>query len=227
MHAGSAATNQGRLFGIYTGIVSDVKDPDNLGRVKVTLPWSERAGARYETWARLAVPMAGNGRGMWFIPDVGDEVVIAFQGGDPASPVAIGSLWNGKDSPPETMDGAGRNDRKVLRSRNGVQVTLDDRDGQERFEVETPEGQRLVLKDGPGEVIIDDNNCNSIRLTATGVKVTAAARLELAAGTVKVSTGQLEVDAGMTRFSGVVQCDTLITNSVIASSYTPGAGNVW
>jgi phage baseplate assembly protein V len=227
MHAGSAAANQGRLFGIYTGIVEDVKDPDDQGRVKVTLPWSEHAGTRYEIWARLAVPMAGNGRGMWFIPDVGDEVVIAFQGGDPASAVVLGSLWNGKDAPPESMDASGNNDRKVLRSRNGVQITLDDRDGQERFEVETPAGQRLVLKDGPGEVTIEDNNGNSITLTAGGVKVSAAAKVEVAASAVKVSAGLVEVDAGMSRFSGVVQCDTLITNSVVASSYTPGAGNVW
>jgi uncharacterized protein involved in type VI secretion and phage assembly len=227
MHAGSAAANQGRLFGVYTAIVDDVRDPDHQGRVKVTLPWSERGGTRYEIWARLAVPMAGNGRGMWFVPDVGDEVVIAFQGGDPASAVVIGSLWNGKDAPPLSMDGAGNNDRKVLRSRNGVQITVEDRNGQERFEVETPAGQRLVLKDGPGEVTIEDGNGNSIRLTAGAVKVSASARVEVVAGAVKVSAGLVEVDAGTSRFSGVVQCDTLITNSVVASSYTPGAGNVW
>lgn len=227
MHGSSAVSPQTRLFGIYTGIVSDVQDPDTQGRVKVTLPWSEGTRGRYEIWARLAVPMAGNGRGMWFIPDVGDEVVIAFQGGDPASAVVIGSLWNGRDVPPETMDGAGNNDRKVLCSRNGVRITLDDRDGQERFEVETPEGQRLVLKDGPGEVTIEDKNGNSVKLTTGGVKVTASARVEVAASAVKVSAGLVEVDAGMSRFSGVVQCDTLITNSVVASSYTPGAGNVW
>jgi len=227
MSAGNAAPNQNRLFGIYTGLVSDIRDPDGQGRVKVTLPWSEQGSTRYELWARLAVPMAGNGRGLWFIPDVGDEVVVAFQGGDPRSAVVIGSLWNGKDAPPESMDGAGNNHRKVLCSRNGVRITLDDRDGQERFEVETPAGQRLVLKDGPGEVTIEDRHGNSIQLAMGAMKVAAAANVEVAASTVKVSAGMVVVDAGMTRFSGVVQCDTLITNSVIASSYTPGAGNVW
>ena len=71
------------LFGVYSGIVIDVKDPDAQGRVKVSLPWAEGGDAgRYETWARLAVPMAGNNRGTWLIPDVDDEVLVAFVAGD-------------------------------------------------------------------------------------------------------------------------------------------------
>lgn len=227
MDASSIAPSRTRLFGVYTGIVADVRDPDGQGRVKITLPWSEGASAAYEIWARLAMPMAGNQRGLWLVPDVGDEVVVAFQGGDPRSPVVIGSLWNGKDAPPESMDGAGRNDRKVLCSRNGVRITLDDQDGMERIQVETPGGQKLVLRDGPGEVTIEDESGNSIKLTAGGVKIAASARVEVAAGTVKVSAGMISLDSGMVKVSGTLQCDTMIAGSVIASSYTPGAGNVW
>lgn len=221
---------QGRnaQFGIHSGIVVDVKDPEGQGRVKVAMPWSERPGAaRYETWARLSVPMAGNNRGLWFIPDVDDEVVVAFEGGDVHRPIVIGSLWNGRDAPPEAMDAAGSNDRKVIRSRSGVTVTLDDRAGAERFEVRTPGGQKLVLKDGPGAVTIEDSNGNAIEVTTGGIRIAASARVEITASTVKVSGGLVQVDAGMTKFSGTVQCDTLIANSVVASSYTPGAGNVW
>lgn len=227
MDMSSTAASRTRLFGVYTGIVTNVQDPHSQGRVRITLPWSERAGTVYEIWARLAVPMAGHQRGLWLVPDVGDEVVVAFQGGDPAHPVVIGSLWNGKDAPPESMDGAGRNDRKVLCSRNGVKVTLDDRDGTERFQVETPGGQKLVLKDGPGEVTIEDTSGNSIKLTSGGVKIVASAQVEVAASTVKVSAGMVELDTGMARFSGVVKCGTLIADSVVAASYTPGAGNIW
>lgn len=227
MNSSSIVASQSRLFGVYTGIVADVRDPDGQGRVKITLPWSERGSARYETWARLAMPMAGHRRGLWLVPDVGDEVVVAFQGGDPRSPVVIGSLWNGQDAPPESMDGAGRNDRKVLCSRNGVKITLDDQDGVERFQVETPGGQKLVLKDGPGQVTIEDESGNSIKLTPGGVKIAASARVEVAASTVKVSAGMVSLDSGMVKVSGTLQCDTMIASSVIASSYTPGAGNVW
>lgn len=223
----SIAPSRTRLFGVYTGIVTNVQDPHGQGRVRIKLPWSEGASAVYEIWARLAVPMAGHQRGMWLVPDVGDEVVVAFQGGDPSSPVVIGSLWNGKDAPPESMDGAGRNDRKVLCSRNGVKITLDDQDGMERFQVETPGGQKLVLEDGPGEVTIADQNGNSIKLTAGGVKVVASARVEVAASIVKVSAALVEMDTGMARVSGTVKCSTLIADSVVASSYTPGAGNIW
>ena len=223
----SIAPSRTRLFGVYTGIVTNVQDPDGQGRVRIKLPWSEGANAVYETWARLAVPMAGHQRGLWLVPDVGDEVVVAFQGGDPSSPVVIGSLWNGKDAPPESMDGAGRNDRKVLCSRNGVKITLDDQDGMERFQVETPGGQKLVLEDGPGEVTIADQNGNSIKLTAAGVKVVASVRVEVAASIVQVSAGMVEMDTGMARVSGTVKCSTLIADSVVASSYTPGAGNIW
>jgi len=216
------------LYGVYSGVVVDVKDPDGQGRVKVTLPWSERADRpRYETWARLAVPMAGNNRGMWFIPDVDDEVLVTFVAGDPASPIVIGALWNGRDAPPDSMDAAGNNDRKVIRSRNGVTVTLDDQDGAERFQVVTPGGQKIELRDGPGEVTIEDSNGNSIKLTASSIKIEAAAGVEVTASKFRVSAGMVEIDAGMAKFSGVVHCDTLIANSVVASSYTPGAGNIW
>jgi len=215
------------LFGVYSAIVVDVKDPDGQGRVKITLPWAEGGdGARYETWARLAVPMAGNRRGTWLIPDVDDEVLVAFEAGDPSRPFVIGSLWNGRDAPPESMDGAGRNDQKVIRSRNGVTITLDDRDGAERFQVETPGGQKIELRDGPGELTIEDSNGNSIELTSSSIKIAASAGVEVTATKFKVSAGMVEVDAGMAKFSGFVQCDTLIANSVVAASYTPGAGNV-
>lgn len=71
----------GRLFGVYTAIVTDNVDPSGLGRVKVRLPWSpDRDRGDYETWARLATLMAGPNRGSWFIPDIDDEVLLAFEG---------------------------------------------------------------------------------------------------------------------------------------------------
>ena len=217
-----------RWPGVYVALVTDIKDPDGQGRVKVTLPWSpDTGGARYDAWARLAVLMAGKNRGTWFVPDVGDEVLVAFEAGDPRRPYVIGALWNGVDAPPETMDGSGNNYKKVVRSRNGVKITLDDQDGQEKFICETPGGQKITLKDGPGSVEIVDSNGNSIKLETAGVTVTASAKVTVNASTVAISAGMVTVDAGMSKFSGVVQADTVISNSVISASYTPGAGNIW
>ena len=218
----------GRWYGAFPALVTDIKDPDGQGRVKITLPWSaDTANSRYEAWARVATLMGGNNRGSWFIPDTNDEVLVVFEGGDPRRPYVIGGLWNGSDSPPESMDGGGNNYKKVLRSRNGVKLTLDDQDGQEKLILETPGGQKITMKDGPGAVEIVDSNGNSIKLETAGITITASAKVTINASQVAVSAGMVTVDAGMSKFSGVVQCDTLISNSVVSASYTPGAGNIW
>ncbi len=223
-----AARQHHRWYGVYPALVSDIRDPDGRGRVKVKFPWiSDSAGGAYEVWARLATLMAGPNRGTWFVPDPNDEVLVAFEFGDPRRPYVVGALWNGVDSPPESMDGAGRNFKKVIRSRNGVKVTLDDTDGQEQFVCETPGGQKVTLKDGPGTVTIEDSNGNSIKLETAGIAVTASAKVTVNASAVEVSAGMVTVNAGMSKFSGVVQCDTLISNAVVSTSYTPGAGNIW
>jgi hypothetical protein len=139
----------------------------------------------------------------------------------------LGGLWNGKDAPPASMDGSGRNDKKVLRSRNGVIVTLNDESGRESLTLETPGGQSVKLQDGPGKIEIRDSNGNSIELASSGITVTASAKVTVQASTVEISAGMVTVNAGMSKFSGVVQADTVITNSVVSASYTPGAGNIW
>lgn len=216
----------GRWYGVYPALVSDNNDPEGQGRVRVTLPWSpDTGGDRYEAWARVATLMGGHKRGSWFVPDVGDEVLIVFEGGDPRRPYVIGGLWNGTDAPPASMDS--RNSLKVLRSRNGVQITLDDTDGQEKLILETPGGQRLTMKDGPGAVEIVDSNGNSIKLQTGGVTVTSSSKVTINATQVEVSASMVTVNAGMSKFSGVVQADTVICSSIISASYTPGAGNIW
>jgi uncharacterized protein involved in type VI secretion and phage assembly len=218
----------GRWFGVFPALVSDVKDPDGQGRVRITLPWSpDGDGKRYEAWARLSTLMAGGNRGSWFVPDVGDEVLIAFQAGDPRWPYVIGGLWNGKDAPPESMDGNGDNDLKVIRSRNGVRIELNDKDGQESLIVETPGGQKITLKDSPASIELVDSGGNSVKLESSGITVTASGQVEIKAATAKVSASMLTVDAAMSKFSGVVKADTVIATTVVGTSYTPGAGNIW
>lgn len=215
-----------QFSGVCPAVVIDNVDPDNSGRVKVRLGQLSGPGEKgSETWARIATLMAGDNRGTWFIPDVKDEVLVAFEAGDMRRPYVIGALWNGTNSPPETMDA--NNTKKLLRSRSGVKITLDDQTGQESFLVETPGGQRLIIKDGPGAVEITDSNGNSVKLETIGVTVTASAKVTINASVVEVNSSMLSVDAGMSKFSGVVQCDTLISNSVVSASYTPGAGNIW
>ncbi|OGW38455.1 MAG: type IV secretion protein Rhs [Nitrospirae bacterium GWC2_56_14] len=218
----------GRWYGVFPALVTDIKDPDGQGRVKVTLPWApDSGGSRYEAWARVAVLMAGSGRGSWFIPDENDEVLVAFEAGDPRRPYVVGALWNGSDSPPESMDGSGKNYKKVIKSRNGVIITIDDSDGQESLKLETPAGQTVVLKDGPGSIEATDSNGNSIKMESSGITINASAKVTVNASMIEISAGMVTVNAAMSKFSGVVQADTVLSNSVISASYTPGAGNIW
>jgi uncharacterized protein involved in type VI secretion and phage assembly len=225
-----AATNvaAARWYGVFPALVTDLKDPDGQGRVKVSLPWApDTGGERYEAWARLATLMGGSGRGSWFVPDVDDEVLVGFEGGDPRRPYVLGGLWNGSDSPPESMDGGGRNDKKVLRSRNGVKITLDDTSGTESLVLETPGGQKITLKDGPGSLELLDSNGNSIKLDSSGITLTASAKLQVSASTATVTAGSVSVNAGASVFSGMVRANSVISPSIIGSTYTPGAGNIW
>jgi len=153
-----------------------------------------------EVWARRATLAAGSRRGTWFVPAAGDEVVVAFENGDARKPVVVGALWNAKQRPPE-------NDP-------------------ERILIRTKHGATIVLDEGSGAVEVADSNGNAVKLAPSGVTVIAAGKVRVSATTVEIEAGQIEVNAAMARFAGVVQCDTLITNSVVASSYTPGVGNV-
>ncbi|MBK7219413.1 MAG: type IV secretion protein Rhs [Candidatus Promineofilum sp.] len=216
----------GLFYGVYPAVVTDLQDPDGQGRVKIRLPWTPDTGAgAYEVWARVAVLMAGNGRGTWFIPDVDDEVLVAFEAGNPDRPYVVGGLWNGQDSPPETMDDD--NTLKVIHSRNGIRIAMEDRSGQETLTLETPGGQKMTYTDSPAAIEITDSSGNSIKLESSGITITASGNVTINAAKVAVSASMVTVDAGMSKFSGVVQCDTLIATSVVGASYTPGAGNMW
>jgi uncharacterized protein involved in type VI secretion and phage assembly len=217
-----------RLHGVYPALVRDVQDPDQQGRVKIELPFVEGDdGPTAQAWARLSTMMGGKNRGSWFIPEPGDEVLVAFHAGDPRRPIVIGALWNGQDSVPESM--SADNNIRSFTSRSGHKLTFDDTDGATKVQVKTQRGHQFTLDDAAGGVItLMHTNGASIVIDAAGdVKITANANCEVQAAMVKVTAAMVTVDAAMSQFSGVVQADTVITNSVISASYTPGAGNVW
>lgn len=218
-----------RLYGVYPALVTDVQDPDQQGRVQVKLPFvEEHDGAAALGWARLATLMAGGDRGSWFIPEVNDEVLVAFTAGDPRRPVVIGALWNGVDAPPEHMDA--QNNRRSVTSRSGHKLSFDDSAGAEKVELKTQGGHTLTLDDAAGgTVTLVHSNGATLKIDAAGnVEVTANVKVKIQAPAgLEVTAAMVTVDAGMSKFSGVVQADAVITNSVVSASYTPGAGNVW
>ena len=210
-----------RLYGVFTARVTDIADPQAQGRVKVMLPDVGEAGdASREVWARLATLMDRHHRGSQLMPDINDEVLVAFEAGDPQRPIIIGRLWNESDRPPDLMNGAETADRYVLQTRKGIKIMLDDTDGQEQLILETPNGQKLMMKDNPDSIEMVDGSGNSIKLEEGGITVNTLAK-------VTINASLVEVSSGFTQFSGVVQCDTLISNVVVSAVFTPGAGNIW
>ena len=216
----------GPYYGVSVGLLTDVQDPNGQGRVRVRLPWTtDPDGDPFEIWARVATVMAGGDRGTWFIPEPDDEVILAFEGGCPWSPIVVGAVWNGVDTPPESMDG--NNNIRSITSRSGIRVTFDDTDGGVQFTVETPGGQKIVCADTPATIDMTDSHGNQVTLDSAGITLSASANVTINATMLKVSASMVTVDAGMSKFSGVVQSDTNITNTTISTTYTPGAGNIW
>ena len=105
-------------------------------------------------------------------------------------------------------------------------MTLDDTSGKERLQLETPGGTKVTLTDGPSAPAQDANG-NSVELERSRRHGHGVRQGHDHASTAEISAGSVTVNAGMSTFSGVVKCDTLITNSVVSSAYTPGAGNIW
>jgi uncharacterized protein involved in type VI secretion and phage assembly len=219
-------TGAGGWYGVYLAVVTaNQDDPKHEGRVRIKLPWSpDGATEKYETWARVSTLMAGKGRGTWFVPDPQDEVLVAFEGGDPAKPVVLGSLWNGKDAPPEQM--AELNPKRTILTGAGVRITLDDTAGAVSLLLETPGGQRIRLDDNPAGVTVRDANGNTVRLEQAGVTVHGALKVTISAPSIVLDTQQLQCTAPISTFAGVVKTDTNITNTTVSAATMPGAGSL-
>ncbi len=211
---------------VYLAEVVSVEDPLGLARVQIRLlNWDGPIDQDGPIWARVAVPFAGADRGAFFIPDVGDEVLVAFIHGDPRLPVVCGGLWNGSAGPPESLSGS-RVDRWTLVGKAGTRIAIVEEDNP-TIEFTTPGGVRGTVTDAGGGTVVIVAAGTTITIDPSGVTIDTGGKLTVSATSVEVTAGMVNVTAGMSQFSGVVQCDTLITNSVISPSYTPGAGNVW
>jgi uncharacterized protein involved in type VI secretion and phage assembly len=206
--------------------VVSVDDPAGLARVRVRLFGPDPDGDAGH-WARVATCFAGDNRGAYLIPDVGDEVLVVFVGGDPARPVVVGSLWNGATEVPETQAASGI-DRWSLTGKNGTRLAIVEAgQGSEKVEIETPNGTTAVVTDQGGGKITLRAAGTTVTIDPSGVTVQTGATVSVDASAVTITAGMVSVDSGLAVFSGLVQCSTLLTNSVISPAYTPGAGNVW
>jgi len=198
----SLADASGRVYGVVVGVVTDNQDPDKLGRVKVALPWL--APDAESAWARIATLMAGAGRGTFYLPEVGDEVLVAFEHGDPDYPYVLGALWNGQDLPPEN-NADGQNNKRRITSRSGLTILLDDTAGSEKIEIADQSGQtRVVVDVGAKRVAVESSGDvelsapqGKVRIQAQAVEIDASGQMDLqASATLNVQGGTTNIKGG-------------------------------
>lgn len=158
--------------GIMIGIVTSLEDKEDHGRIQVKYPTQKD---QKSDWARLVSQMAGNERGMFFRPEVGDEVLVAFEHGDPRRPYILGSMWSETDKRPKDDGNNKENNWRFIRSRSGHVVKLDDTKGKEKIEI--------IDKDEKRRIVIDTSE-QKIRIASDGGDVE-----------IKVSSGNVSVDA--------------------------------
>jgi phage baseplate assembly protein V len=188
----SAVEAGGYAKGVAVATVADNNDPDNMGRVKVKYPWFSNSSQSY--WAPIAVPMAGNDRGVYFLPEVNDQVLVAFERGDLSHPYVVGAVWNGKDAPPSKNTG-GKNDVRMIKSRKGHVLTFDD-GSKGVVSIQLNDGKIIVIDDD--RIKIDDNNNNTITITAQSgeISISASGTLKLSGASISLqSQGDLQLNA--------------------------------
>jgi len=189
----------GRIHGVVVGLVTNNQDPDGMGRVKVKFPWLSDVDE--SAWARIAAPMAGKQRGTYFLPEVDDEVLVAFEHGDVRFPYVVGALWNGQDASPVTNDD-GKNNIRMIKSRSGHVVKLNDEDGKETIEIiDKSQKNSIVIDTSKNTITVTTDkditlsaSQGTIKLDAQNVEINSSAATKLKAG----STMNVEASGTMT-----------------------------
>lgn len=185
----------GYLKGVAIAIVTQNKDDEGQCRVKVRYPWHDRPNESY--WARLAMPMAGKERGWVLIPEIGDEVVVAFEREDMRFPYVLGAVWNGQAKPPLANDN-GNNDQRALVSRKHHQLLFDD--GLRGIvELAHEKGRKVILDDNGFAVQDEKGNLVKVDSNSGAMTIEAKGQLTIKAASITIeATGTLELKANAT-----------------------------
>jgi len=151
--------------GVMVGTVIEVDDPAGEARIKVDFPWM--GGQSNSSWAAVAAPMAGNGRGVYFMPEPGDEVLVAFDHGDVNQPVVLGYMWSGRDKPPSPSV-----HERIIQSVNGHKIRF--------MDPQPAAGDK-------GGIVIEDAHGNRVVLSNGKITISSVAVLELQAPTITIN----------------------------------------
>lgn len=208
-------------FGVYPAIVTDIVDPDAIGRIEVRFPWLGSDGDEaVRAWATLVSPYADDDQGLLVLPEVDTQVVVAFEAGNLRRPYIIGATWNGQEAPPAEAQAA--NNIRTFKTRSGSELEFDDTEGSAKITLKMASGHLLEMDDGGSTITLSHSSGHVITFAASGA-------IEIQANsTIDMTASVLNVNAPVANFSGIINCTTMVASSAVVSpSYTPGAGNVW
>ena len=185
----------GYIKGVAVALVTQIKDDDGLNRVKVRFPWHDKPTESY--WARLAMPMAGDNRGVVMIPEVGDEVLVAFEREDVRFPYVLGALRNGKDATPFKNDD-GKNDHRIIQSRKKHYLLFDD-GAKGVVEIKHEKGRKVVLDDTGFSVEDEKGNKFTVNSDSGAMSIEAVGQLKIKAASITIeATSTIEIKASAT-----------------------------
>ncbi len=202
---------------VHLAMVIENEDPLGQGRIQVQLH-----STQLQIWALCMTNSAGTGYGVSCLPKVEEQVVVSFI--SPEIAIVLGAIWSGEQSHPESAQRV--EDTYAIQTPAGSLIALQD-EQQPSIKIETPTGYLIEINEAQGGEINIEKGSEKIQLSSSGIDITSASKVKVKASSVEVSAAMVKVDAAISDFSGVVKCDSLISNSVISASYTPGAGNIW
>jgi phage protein D/phage baseplate assembly protein gpV len=198
-----------RWPGVVTAVVTNTDDPKDWGRVKLKFPWMTEDAE--SDWARVLGAGAGPEAGLYVMPEVGDEVLVAFAHGDFGQPFVLGGLWNGKCALPPEAAAAAAGEKPLVRtwhSRTGHRLAMYD-DAEDRIELVTAGGHQLILDDANGTITLTSKDGQAVTLEDGGRKITlkSGGKLEIASnGDLAIHTdANLSLKAAQLTLEGTAQ----------------------
>jgi uncharacterized protein involved in type VI secretion and phage assembly len=208
-------------------VIVAVKNPPAPGQVQLRLfNCDGPEGQDAPIWARVAMPLAGNQRGMFMLPDIGDEVLVTFIGGDSRFPVVVGSLWNGQHPPTETIGERGV-DRWSFRSKDGTKISiLESKVGTATLKLEVPGGVSATLIQSDGGALELKAAGSTITIDTNGVTIKSTGKVQVKGTEIELKAGQVNVRSAVSTFHGTISARAVIATQIVGTMYTPGAGNM-
>ncbi len=180
-----------RFYGVVPATVTDNNDPAKEGKVKVRFDWFD--GQMESEWCRVRQLYAGNGYGTFFIPEVGDEVLVAFILGDMRQPIILGGLYNGTDKPPSFHDRD--KDEKLIRTKAGHKIILDDTKGSQKITIEDSSGNHSIVIDTVANSITIKSSNGKLVFDGQGIEIKSGIGIDISAKTsIKIdATGNMDL----------------------------------